>query len=331
MVRETEISTQFGFEINELIPAKGVYQIKTNKGNKCLKKINYGAAKLLYIYKAKEHIVKNGFQNIDRYNLTPEGTPYAIVNDDIYVVTDWIEGRECDFKREEELKKAAESLGKFHLCARNFTPDENIKVRNDIGKLPSTLEKRVMTLKKMRDIARKNKRKTEFDLLYLSNVDFYIKLAYDAMNKVDLNSYNRVCEDSIRNQVLCHHDFTYHNILFDNNDDVHIIDFDYCKSEIQIYDVSTLIIKSLKRLDWDSRYARLIVDSYNSIKPLSNDEYNVLKALLSFPQRFWRLANRYYYKEAGWNENTFNKKMKEIINEREKYIEFTETLNETFR
>lgn len=49
---------------------------------------------------------------------------------------------------------------------------------------------------------------------------------------------------------------------------------------------------------------------------------NILKTLLIFPQRFWRLANRYYYKEAGWSEASFVKKMKEIIEEREPYMNF---------
>jgi CotS family spore coat protein len=189
MVRETEISTQFGFEIYEVIPMKGVYLIKTDKGNKCLKKISYGVQKLMYIYKAKEHIIKNGFERIDRNVLTPQGTPYAFVNDDIYVVTDWIEGRECDFKKEEELAVAARTLADFHLHARGFTPDDDSTVRNDVGKMPHTFEKRLSTLKKMQDIARKNKRKTDFDMLYLSNVEFYIKLAQRAIKSFNLDSY----------------------------------------------------------------------------------------------------------------------------------------------
>jgi CotS family spore coat protein len=322
MVRETEISTQFGFKIYEMLPMKGVYLIKTDQGNKCLKKINYGTQKLMYIYKAKEHIIKNGFDKIDRNILTPEGAPYAFVNDDIYVVTDWIEGRECDFKKEEDLKRAAETLARFHLCARGFTPDEETKVRSDIGKLPNTLEKRLTTLNKMRDLARKNKKKNEFDILYLSNVEFYLKLSKEAMKFLDMESYKKVCSDALSDKVLCHHDFTYHNILFDDNGNSYVIDFDYCKWEMQIYDVATLLIKSLKRLNWDNKHAQLILDSYNAIKPISKHEYNILKTLLIFPQRFWRLANRYYYKEAGWSEASFIKKMKEIIDERESYMNF---------
>lgn len=327
MVRETEISTQFGFEIYELIPMKGVYLIKTNKGNKCLKKVNYGVQKLMYIYKAKEHIINMGFDRIDRNIITPQGVPHAFVNDDIYVVTNWINGRECDFKKEEELKKASKTLGMFHLAARDFTPDDGVMVRCDIGRLPNTFEKRLSTLNKMRDIARKNKRKSEFDMLYLSNVDFYIKLAQKTIKSFNFECYNRVCEDALKGKVICHHDYTYHNILFDENEDVHVIDFDYCKWEIQVYDISTLMVKALKRLDWDIDKGKLILESYNSIKPLTLDEVSILKSLLSFPQRFWRLANRYYYKEAGWNETTFIKKIKEIIDEKEKYMNFIDSID----
>lgn len=327
MVRETEISTQFGFEIYELIPMKGVYLIKTNKGNKCLKKVNYGVQKLMYIYKAKEHIINMGFDRIDRNIITPQGVPHAFVNDDIYVVTNWINGRECDFKKEEELKKASKTLGMFHLAAKDFTPDDGVMVRCDIGRLPNTFEKRLSTLNKMRDIARKNKRKSEFDMLYLSNVDFYIKLAQKTIKSFNFECYNRVCEDALKGKVICHHDYTYHNILFDENEDVHVIDFDYCKWEIQAYDISTLMVKALKRLDWDIDKGKLILESYNSIKPLTLDEVSILKSLLSFPQRFWRLANRYYYKEAGWNETTFIKKIKEIIDEKEKYMNFIDSID----
>ncbi|HAZ37879.1 MAG TPA: CotS family spore coat protein [Clostridiaceae bacterium] len=326
MVRETEISTQFGFIIYDLIPMKGVYYLKTNKGGKCLKKLNYGIQKMTYIYMAKEHIIKNGFERIDKNNLTIEGTPYAFVNDDLYAVTEWIDGRECDFRDEDDLKAASETLANFHLCARNFVPEDLIG-RNDIGKLNFTLQKRLSTLNKMRDMARKKKRKSEFDILYLSNVDYYIELSQEALNILDVDKYNRVCAKSEEEHVLCHHDFTYHNILLDKEGNSHIIDFDYLKSEVQIYDMATLMVKALKRLNWDKQQGSIILNSYRSINDIDKDEENVLKCLLTFPQRFWRLANRYYYKEAGWSEDSFTKKLREIIDEKEKYKKFIENID----
>lgn len=320
MVRENEISSQFGFEIYGMSPKKGIYYLRTSKGEKCLKKISYGPQKLLYIYKAKEHVINNGFKRIDQNMLTPEGTPYALVNDDVYVVTQWIDGRECDFHNEEELKIAARTLGKFHQSARNFKYEEGVRVRNDIGRLPGTMEKRMYNLNKMRSMARKNKRKTEFDMLYLTNVDFYVKLAQEALSYMDMEGYYKVCNLAISDDVLCHHDYTYHNILIDKNNEGYIIDFDYCKSEIQVYDVTTLLIKSLKRLEWSVESMQQVISAYESVRPISKDEFSVICTLLKFPQRFWRLANRYYYKQENWGEDTFIKKLKEILDEREQFM-----------
>ena len=328
MVRESEISMQFGFEIYEMIPMKGVYLIRTSIGNKCLKKIGYGSQKLMYIYKAKEHIINNGFNRIDRNLLTPAGAPFALVNDDVYVVTEWIDGRECDFRKEDDLELAAKNLAMFHSSARGFMPEEGVRVRNDIGRLPYTMEKRVLTLNKMRDIARKNNKKTEFDMLYITNVDFYIKLAQQAMKYLNVDSYYKVCNLALLDNTLCHHDYNYHNILVDKEGLAHIVDFDYCKSEIQVYDLSTLLIKSLKRLDWDIRYAELVLQSYNSIQEVSKDEINILKTLMLFPQRFWRLANRYYYNEANWGEDVFTKKLREILDEREPFLKASDAIED---
>ena len=60
MMREFEIERQFQIKIDIIKANKGIYYIKTNKGERCLKKINYGPQKLLFVYGAKEHLIKNG-------------------------------------------------------------------------------------------------------------------------------------------------------------------------------------------------------------------------------------------------------------------------------
>jgi spore coat-associated protein S len=90
------------------------------------------------------------------------------------------------------------------------------------------------------------------------------------------------------------------------------------------------MIKVLKRSDWNMENARLILDSYNEVSPLKEEEYRVIFAFLLFPQRFWRLANRYYYNEVNWKLNTFNNKLEELISEQEKYIHFIEEFKNTY-
>ena len=69
MMREFEIERQFDIKIESLKPNRGVYLLKTNEGMRCLKKINYGIQKLLFVYGAKEHLISNGFTRVDKYFL----------------------------------------------------------------------------------------------------------------------------------------------------------------------------------------------------------------------------------------------------------------------
>lgn len=330
MMREFEIERQFDIKIENIKPNKGVYLLKTDKGTKCLKKINYGTQKLLFVYGAKEHLMKNGFPKVDRYCLNVDGSPYALVNEDIYTLSEWIEGRECDFRSKDDLIKAAKGLAHLHIASKGYEPPENSKLKTDLGRWPNLMEKRVRSFDKMRDMIRKKGNKTKFDLNYMKTIQFYKDLGKVAMSVLADSQYMDLCRITEEEKGFCHHDFTYHNIIIDTEDCVNVIDFDYCKREIRSYDISAFMIKVLKRVDWNIEYAELIINAYNEVSPLKEEEYRTLFAFLLFPQRFWRLANRYYYNEVNWPLNTFNNKLEELISEQEKYIRFIEGFKEIY-
>jgi CotS family spore coat protein len=192
------------------------------------------------------------------------------------------------------------------------------------------MDKRIKSFDKMRDMAMKKNNKSSFDLNYIKSVEFYKDLGRKAIKVLEDSIYLELCRITDEDKSFCHHDYTYHNIIVDEQNDVHVIDFDYCKKEIRVYDLSLFIIKVLKRLDWNIEYAKLIIDSYNEVSPLREDEYRVLFAYLVFPQRFWRLANRFYYNEVNWAQTTFNNKIEELIEEQEKHINFIEEFKKVY-
>ncbi|MFU0824906.1 CotS family spore coat protein [Clostridium sp.] len=330
MMREFEIERQFDIRIESIKPNKGVYFLKTNKGAKCLKRINYGVQKLCFVYGAKEHLINNGFTHVDKYSLNSEGEPYALVNEDIYTLSEWIEGRECDFHNDDDIVIAAKALANMHIASKGYDPPENSKLKTDLGRWPHLMEKRVKALDKMRDMSRKRSRKGEFDVNYVKNVEFYKELGKRAIKVLDDSNYMDICRVTDDEKSFCHHDYTYHNIIIDKDDNVNIIDFDYCKREVRTYDISNFMTKVLKRREWDINCANLIINAYNEVSPLSKDEYRVLFAFLLFPQRFWRLGNRYYYNEVNWATNTFNKKIQALISEQEQYMKFIDEFKKVY-
>lgn len=330
MMREFEIERQFDIKIESIKPNKGVYLIKTNKGMRCLKKINYGVQKLLFVYGAKEHLMNNGFPGVDKYCISIEGNPYALVNEDIYTLSEWIDGRECDFHNSEDLVNAARNLAYMHIASKGYEPPENSKLKSDLGRWLGLMDKRTKSLDKMRDMARKKGNKASFDLNYIKVMEYYKKLGREAIKVMEDSNYYELCKIAEDEKSFCHHDYTYHNIIIDKEEKVNVIDFDYCKKEMRVYDISAFIIKVLKRVDWNIEYASLIINAYNEISPLRKDEYRVLFAFLLFPQRFWRLSNRFYYNEVNWAQNTFNNKIEELIAEQEQYINFIEMFKKEY-
>lgn len=324
MMREFEIERQFNIKIELIKANKGVYYLKTNKGERCLKRINYGPQKLLFVYGAKEHLIKNGFSKVDKYYLNIDEEPYALVNEDLYTLSEWLGGRECDFHNIEEVKLAAKTLAIMHEASKGYEPPENSKLKSDLGRWTHLMGKRIKSLDKMRDKLRKKSNKSDFDMVYLKSMEFYKEMAKKALNTLECSAYYDLCEMAERDKSFCHHDYTYHNIILNENNDVYIIDFDFCKREIRTFDISNFMIKVLKRVDWDINFANAIIECYNSVSPLSKEEYKVLYAYLQFPQRYWRLANRYYYNEVNWGQNTFYNKLQGIVDEQEKYLKLLE-------
>lgn len=330
MMREFEIERQFNIKIESIKPYKGVYYLKTDKGEMCLKKINYGPQKLLFVYGAKEHLINNGFSSIDRYYLNTEGEPYALVNEDLYTLSQWIQGRECDFYNIEEIKNAAKTLANLHQSSKGYEPPENSKLKSDLDRWPHLMEKRVKSLSKMWDMARKKNNKSSYDLAYIKSMEFYKNLGNRAKNVLLSSKYEDICMRTNEDKLFCHHDYTYHNIIIDENENYNVIDFDYCKREVRSYDINNFMVKVLKRNGWSIEYAKAILDSYNEVSTLEEDEYRLIFAFLLFPQRYWRLANRYYYNEVNWAQNTFINKLEKLIAEQDKYLNFTEEFKKEY-
>lgn len=329
MMREFEIERQFDIKIESIKPNKGVYYLKTDKGERCLKKVNYGVQKLLFVYGAKEHLILNGFNNVDKYFLNIEKEPFAVVNEDLYTLSEWISGRECNFKDKNDVALASEKLAYMHRSTKGYEPPENSKLKSDLERWPHLMDKRIKSLDKMRNMGRKRGVKGSFDLNYIKSLQFYKELGKRAMKVLSDSNYMDICKSTEAEKSFCHHDYTYHNIII-SDDSVNVIDFDYCKREVRAYDIANFMTKVLKRVDWDIEYAKIIIDNYNKVDLLREEEYKVIFAFLLFPQRFWRLSNRYYYNEVNWAQNTFGNKLENLISEQEIYMNFIEAFKELY-
>lgn len=309
---EREIAENYGMEVKNLFPYKDTFMIVTAQGRKVIKKIPFSLDRLKFVHGAKEHLALNGFTGTDRYICTLSGNPGFIYNNCCYTLTEFSEGRESNFDNDNDVKRAAFALADLHKASRGYVAPADCKVQDDIGKLPGFFSKRLDDIRKMKKQARKGK--SRFDQLFLQYADYFIELGEKALQELELSNYSGIAETTRREGLFCHHDYTHHNILMEN-EKVIVTNFDYCCHELRVYDIANFIRRKMRKCDWDISKAELIVQSYNSVEVLSKEELEVMKIILRFPQKFWRVVNRYYNSRRSWSEKSFIMRLQEVIDE----------------
>ena len=112
--------------------------------------------------------------------------------------------------------------------------------------------------------------------------------------------------------VICHLDLAHHNFII-NEDEVNMIDFDYCKIDIRCMDIYNFTIKVIKNYLYDKEVIIKIINDYSSISEVSDKEKKVIYAMLNYPRDFINISKDYYLKQKSWDYEVFLSRLKDKI------------------
>ncbi len=324
---EREIESNYSLDVSNMFAHKDAFIVVTPKGRKIVRRIPFSYERLKFVHGAKEHLAANGFPCIDSYMLTISGDPGFYHNNCLYALTDFIEGRESSFDSDADLVRAAVALAGLHNASAGYIAPDDCKIQNELGKLPGYFSKRLDDIKKMRKQAKKGK--SRFDQLFIQYADHFISMGETASKELAASAYGILASRTLEEKSFCHHDYTHHNIVMDGGH-VTIINFDYCCYELRVYDIANLIRRKMRKCDWDISKIGLIIQSYSSVAPLSIEELEVMKIILQFPQKLWRVVNRYYNSRRSWSEKSYVSRLLEVINEIEPFEAFVKVYERTY-
>jgi len=313
------IESNYGIRIMGIKPYRAGYILETTAGRKYIKACQYTKERVNFIHQAKTHLLKNNFHCIDPYCLTLNKQPYIEGEDGIYTMVNLIDGRECEFDDDRDVLKATEALALMHRASHGFVPKDSGYIPNSLGKLPLFFKKRLEDIRRLRRKAEKER--NSFDYLFIENFDDFYEIGLKSLDILYNSKYNKLVEATRKEGMLCHHDYSYQNILI-KNDTTSIINFDYCNIELKIYDIVNMLRRRMRKCNWDIHKAKLILDTYRRIEPLERDEIKVMKSMLLFPQKFWRVINRYYNSKRSWAQKNFTSVLMDVISEKDAHIQF---------
>lgn len=297
---------ELGIKVNDIAPLRKVFLLKTDEGNKILKKVDYGKDRLEFINNTINEIGDN-FKNIIRFSKFTDGNTYKLWNGSYYVVMDLIQGREAAFTNPIELKMCAEALAKMHLVSKEVINNNNLQSKIDISfekKLIKALEK----LQGIKTLIETFKFKNEFDTIFYDNINNCIEEVKTVIKELKESSYNEY-RDKFKNVVICHNDLAQHNFIYSNKE-MYLIDFDYSSVDLRVMDIADIILKGIKNAAFDIDKSIKLIEAYDNVYKIDEEEYKLIYILLSFPRDICTLGCSYYFKQKNWEYEVFLNRLK---------------------
>lgn len=295
---------------------RAVYKIENSSTSYCLKKVYFNEEELLFVYSAIEWLYRCGL-NVPRILPTLNKDRYIAYDNMLFILTPWIEGSKCSYDNPENVVDASFTLGKMHKVTKNFIPIKGSLKRCGFDDIYSSTMKHMNQLLNCSNAAYKHDDK--FSKLFLKYFDDIIKLV-----KLSLETAASINKDNLTTS-LCHLDYVNKNLIFDENENLWIIDFDKCKIDYCYHDIGYFLRRLLKRdnTKWDLELAINSIKNYEKNHKLNIDDYKAILSYLSFPQKYWKISRDYYNNINKCNKNAFNTLLSKICEKNDNQIEFS--------
>jgi spore coat protein I len=270
---------------------KTVWKFKDKKGVFCLKRLKQTLDKALFSVNAQLYIKDSG-GNVPGICLTVHGEPIVKLNDQLFVVYEWLNGRDLNFSNSNDLALALGGLAKFHITSKGYISKEGARVSSKLGKWLNQYESMKNKFVSWKEIARAKTSPAEQS--YVKWVDGIKEIAEEAIKLLEKSSYNVLTSIDSNVPVLCHQDYGRGNAILTDKGII-VLDLDGVTFDLPARDLRKIIGKMAENNGkWDADQITKIINWYSCINPISEDEKKVLYIDLLFPHWFFGLVKNQF-------------------------------------
>lgn len=309
--RAIGVLEQYDITVARTFKGRGTIICDTDKGMCVLKEYRGKSEKLELLDKLQEK-AQEGIKT-DTLLRNREGSLLAADADgSTYILKKQIEGRECNYKNEEDISKAFGAMAELHLKMASVSAEYEMPVFF----YGDEMEKHTRECKRVRNYLSKLKAKTDFERRLLKEYGYFLKKAEEIAALAKLESKAEY-EAYVKSKGLyCHGDFQYHNVIFPKGGaDAALINFERFAHDAGARDFYLLFRKISEKNDWSLKIAQEMIDAYRSRRDFSPIEKKSLKLRLSYPEKFWKIVNFYYNSRKSWVSERNYEKLDNLINQ----------------
>lgn len=270
-----------------------------------------------------------------------------------YVLKDWFDARESDVKSLEDMSEALRTMASMHKVLKEVGIElKQREIKEEAGELSrskndeadgclgltdgaggegmalkpeltacgfagqtglrDTYERHTRELKKAYNYLRTKKGKQHFEQMAYKNIEEFYQEASQAVTLLNNPMLDERLLKAAADNELCHGSFNYHNVFLDNKNS-YVTNFDRCRNECQVWDLYQFIRKVMEKHDWESSVFYRLVDEYDRVSSICENDFYILVVLLSYPEKFWKIINQYLNANKSWIPDKNVDKLQKVI------------------
>lgn len=309
--RALTVLESYDIEVKHTGKGRGTIICDTNLGLLALKEYKGSPEKLELMDRLQRNM--RGYVRTDMLVRNKEGQLYTKDADGtVYLLKEQIEGKECNYKSEEEIRQAFCTMAKLHKGMTNAEDKELLGL--PFHSYVEEMEKHTKECRRILNYLNRLKSRTEFEKALLHEYGYFMEKAADITQKAkseDMKSY----EQEINQRGYFYHgDYQYHNVLFTQND-ICVINLERFGKDSGVRDLYLLFRKIAEKTDWSLSLGNRMIEAYEANRTLQPFEWKQFIYRLAYPDKFWKIVNFYYNSKKSWIPDKNLEKLENLVNQ----------------
>lgn len=317
--RPEQILEQYELNVKAVSRGRDCYLIDTNLGVKSLSEYR-GSKERAGFLKEMLDFLQDRNLLVENIVYTKEGEPLVVDDDGSkQILLDTFSGAECDAKNRDDMILAVKTLAGLHNASNEFQGEVPEFVKMGRDSLLLLYEKHNRELRQVRNYIRSRRKKNEFEEMFGRHYERFMKKASDVtdlLGKMELENVD---------VGFCHGDFNQHNVIF-LRQGIALVGFEHFSYNMQISDLANFVRKMMEKNNWNTGLGMDFIQAYHNERKLSELELKYLYLYLAYPEKFWKIANRYNNSHKAWLSGRNIEKLEKVIAQEEEREQFLEML-----
>ncbi len=317
-----EALSLYDIEVEKTVRGRGAYLVWTDKGLYRLSEYTGTEGRITYEAEILDYLKSVGFERVDYVISTLEEKLYA--EDAMgtkYILKHWYEGRECDVKKISDVMTAMQTLACFHMCTEHVKNEKIVSLAPQSDSMLEEYKRHNRELRRVRNFMRDRTRKSQFEYDVLAHFDEYYNYAEEACNDLEESGLEAMEQAAWERCSICHGTYNYHNLIMGATN-IAVVNFNHSEKGMQIRDLYFFLRKVMEKHDWNVQLGSKMLEQYQMIKNISSNELKILRIMMSYPEKFWKVLNRYNNSNKSWIPDKNVEKLEVVYRQQELKKEF---------